>query len=291
VFLLKLFKLDIVLHLHGKGVKDSIKNSSIKRKIYTWVFKNTYVICLSNKVSSDIDTVYKEKPFIVPNGIQVQPYFNRQLEKIETVVPQILYLSNYTRSKGILVLIEALGILRSKGLVFKARFVGAPFDLTVEMLSEHINQHNVSDVAEIVGPLNGSDKFKEYKEADIFVFPTYFEAFGLVNLEAMQYSLPVVSTFEGSIPDIVVDNETGFLVEPKNAEMLAEKIEVLLMDKDLRMSMGKKGYERFMSNYTLQHFESNIHATFEKILHGVGSARDVNASSKKNSTRHIEVRR
>ncbi len=266
VFLLKLFNLNIVLHLHGKGVKDSIANSSIKQRIYTRVFNNTSVICLSEKVATDIDTVYKLKPFIVPNGIAVQPYFNREVEKLGNTVLQILYLSNYTRSKGILVLIEALGILKSKGYIFNARFVGAPFDLTVEILKEHIRQHDLIAFAEIVGPRNGDEKWIEYKNADIFVFPTYFEAFGLVTLEAMQYSLPVVSTLEGSIPDIIIDNETGFLVEKQNAQMLADKIAVLLNDKELRIAMGKKGYERFVNNYTLQHFESNINTTFHKII-------------------------
>lgn len=266
VFLLKLFKLNIVLHLHGKGVEESIRNSSIKRKIYTWVFKQTDVICLSKKVSTDINSVYKLEPFIVPNGIEVQPYFNREVEKPENSVLQILYLSTYTPSKGILILIEALGILRSKGYIFNARFVGAPFDLTVEILEDQIRQLNLSSFAEIVGPRNGKDKWIEYKNADIFVFPTYFEAFGLVNLEAMQYSLPIVSTTEGGIPDIVINNETGFLVEKQNAKMLADKIGVLLNDKELRIAMGKKGYERFINNYTLQHFESNITATFQNII-------------------------
>jgi glycosyltransferase involved in cell wall biosynthesis len=266
VFLLKLFRRNILLHLHGKGVEESIRNSSIKRKIYTWVFKDTNVICLSKKVSTDIASVYKKSPFIIPNGVEVQPYFNRESEKKENVIPQILYLSNYTRSKGILVLIEALGIIKKKGYIFNARFVGAPFNLTVKDLEDHIEKHDVAGCAEIIGPLNSNDKFNEYKRADVFVFPTYFEAFGLVNLEAMQFSLPIVSTTEGSIPDIVDNDETGFLVEPQNAEMLAEKIAVLLDNKELRLEMGKRGYQKFINNYTLRHFESNINATFTSII-------------------------
>jgi glycosyltransferase involved in cell wall biosynthesis len=82
----------------------------------------------------------------------------------------------------------------------------------------------------------------------------------------MQFGLPVISTFEGSIPDIVINNETGFLVETQNAQMLAEKIAILLKDKDLRIEMGKKGYERFINNYTLNHFENSMNKTFWKIL-------------------------
>ena len=82
----------------------------------------------------------------------------------------------------------------------------------------------------------------------------------------MQFSLPVISTYEGGIPEIVIDNETGFLVETKNADMLADKIAILLKDKDLRIEMGKKGYKRFMNNYSLNHFENNMNRTFHTIL-------------------------
>jgi glycosyltransferase involved in cell wall biosynthesis len=124
----------------------------------------------------------------------------------------------------------------------------------------------LTGLAEITGPRNGGDKLIEYKNADIFVFPTYFEAFGLVNLEAMQYSLPVVSTLEGSIPEIVIDGKTGFLVAKQNAQLLAEKIGLLLDSRELRMTMGKNGYQRFIENYTLQHFESNINAVFQEVI-------------------------
>jgi glycosyltransferase involved in cell wall biosynthesis len=265
VFFLKLFNAKIILHLHGKGIKPNAK-SFFKKQLYKYVFNKTYVICLSERLTDDISDIYKSRPFIVPNGIQVQPYFERK-PHIETAVePQILCLSNYTRNKGILILVEALGLLKKKGLSFNARFVGAPFDLTAEMIEERAAELGLSKSVKAVGPLYGKEKYKEFENADIFVFPTYNDVFGLVNLEAMQYSLPVVSTFEGSIPDVVIDNETGLLAERQNVQMLAEKIEVLLNDKALRTEMGEKGYTRFINNYTLDRFITNLDKAFEHIL-------------------------
>lgn len=266
VLLLKLFRSNILIHLHGKGIEENCRNSIIKRKLYSWILKNTHIICLSTELAKDIRGVYNIPPFIVSNGIEVQPYFNPETQRAQNNVPQILYLSNYVKSKGILILIEALSILSSKGFKFHARFVGAPFDVSVKMIEDQLMEHNLTSFADVLGPLTGEDKLAEYKRADIFVFPTMFEAFGLVNLEAMQYSLPVISTFEGSIPDIVIDGETGFLVEKQNSEMLADKIAILLADKDLRNSMGRKGYDRFIKNYTLQHFESNMNEIFHNVL-------------------------
>lgn len=269
VFLLKLLKRKIVFHLHGKGIKKNVENNFLKKYLYKCVFKNTHVICLSKILIDDISEVYNSTPFIVPCGIQVQSIdHNKATHRLNKSVPQILYLSNYIRSKGILVLIEALSILKSQKYDFSARFVGAPSDLTVEMLEKIIGDYNLTEFAEVIGPLYGEDKFMEFQRADIFAFPTYYmnETFGLVNLEAMQYSLPVISTFEGGIPDIIIDNVTGFLVETQNVQMLADKIAILLKDKDLRIKMGKNGYERFINNYTLNHFENNLKNIFQTIL-------------------------
>ena len=183
-------------------------------------------------------------------------------------VPQILYLSNYVRDKGVLLLIDALRKLKNQGHIFNARLIGAPVDLKIEFLQNLINDQNLSNCVQILGPLYGDDKFLKFQKADIFVFPTFYknEAFPLVILEAMQFSIQVISTCEGGISDIVVDGETGFLVETQNPEMLADKIAILLKNKNMRIEMRKKGYERFINNYTLNHFENKMNKTFWEIL-------------------------
>jgi len=267
VFILKMLNQKIVFHLHGKGINKNIKNNSFKKYIYRRVFKNTYVICLSRSLVGDVRDVYKSIPYIVANGIQLDPESGKTIHKSNNI-PQILFLSNYLRNKGILVLVEALGILKNQGYLYNARFVGAPSDLTVEMMKEIICDKKLTEFIKIIGPLYGCDKTKEFQNADMFVFPTFYknEAFPLVILEAFQNSLAVISTFEGGIPDIVVDSETGFLVETQNAQMLAEKIAILLKNEKLRIEMGEKGYKRFINNYTLDHFFNNLNKTFQDIL-------------------------
>lgn len=265
VFILKIFKTKILLHLHGKGIRKN-NNTYINRIIYKYVFHNIYVICLSEILSKDISDVYSGKPFIIQNGVPKHPFRRSKAATESSNVPQILYLSNYTINKGIFELINALEILKNKGYNFRARFVGAPFDVTVETLEQYINEKKLNGIAQVIGPLTGNDKYLEFQRADLFVFPTYNDAFPLVIIEAMQFGLPVISTFEGGIPDIVIDNVTGFLVETQNVQMLADKIAILLKDKDLRIEMGKKGYERFINNYTLNHFENSMNKTFWEIL-------------------------
>jgi len=266
VLLLKLLNKVIVYHLHGKGVKDNIKGSFFKKHLFSWIFKNSQVICLSKKLTEDIDEVCESEPFIVPNGIIPQLNLNVEAKKIHTAIPQILFLSNYIRDKGVIILIEALYILKNQGYKFYTKFVGAPSDLTVGIIEGIISDKGLSGYAKVTGPLYGVDKSIEFQKSDIFVLPTFNEAFPLVILEAMQYGLPVISTFEGGIPDMVVNNETGLLVESRNAEILADKIAILLKDEDLRLRMGKKGFERLINNYTLYHFEHNMNKVFHSIL-------------------------
>lgn len=97
-----------------------------------------------------------------------------------------------------------------------------------------------------------------FENADIFIFPTLNEAFGLVLLEAMEHALPCIATDEGGISDIVDDGKTGFIVSKRNTEALADKIEYLLNHPEERMRMGKLGYKKFKNQFTVGKFEERL---------------------------------
>ena len=117
VMILKLCNRKILYHLHGKGIKKEAEKNSFKKKLYKLVFKNTNVICLAQNLTEDIASVCSSTPFIVPCGIPVHSKSNQTIEKTNNVV-QILFLSNYIESKGILKLIDALEIVKKQGFIF-----------------------------------------------------------------------------------------------------------------------------------------------------------------------------
>src|SRR5688572_20992761 len=266
--IVKILGYKVLFHLHGKGIKKASENSPFKKSIYQLVFKNTEVICLTTSLFSDIEDVYFTKPFIVPYGIYVDHESFNANPKGNNRKVQILYLGNYKESKGVLILINALDILKKKGLDFHARIVGDAGDLSVDDLMKYVENRSLQDCVEITGPRYGTEKYLEYKAADIFAFPTFYsnEAFPLVNLEAMQFGLPVISTNEGGIAAAIVDNETGFVIEPKNLDQLTDKLATLIVNKELRHRMGSKAKEVFFDQYTLQHFEHNLKNVFEIVL-------------------------
>ena len=265
VSILKLSHQKIVFHLHAQGIRMESERSWLKRKLAKFVFKNTHVICLAKNLIEDIKPIYSAVPFIVPCGIPIHPKSNQTKSRTNEVV-QILYLSNYIKNKGILKLIDALKILSEQKFFFKARLVGAPTDLSIDTVENYIRERGLQNCVQVVGPKYNEEKYNELMSADIFVLPSFNEAFPLVNLEAMQFSLPVLSTNVGGVSEAVINEETGFVVESRNVQQLADKLILLIKDKNLREQMGMKGKDRFCNNYTLRHFEYNIKNVFDIIL-------------------------
>lgn len=267
VGLLRLFCVKRVYHLHNKGIIKSQKKK-INRLLYRFVLKNADVILLSNQLYMDIESfVPVSRVYICPNGItnSVNDYESRLRPDRKSV--KILFLSNLIESKGVFVLLNACSILKHKGIDFECDFIGAEGDLNVAQFNEKLNQLGIEKQVKYLGKKFGEEKQKAFAEADIFAFPTYYsnECFPLVLLEAMSAGLPIISTFEGGIPDIVEDGTTGYLVNQKNVEVLAEKLEILIKNSELRQQMGKAGRKKYENEFTLDIFELCL----KKILHQI----------------------
>ena len=91
---------------------------------------------------------------------------------------------------------------------------------------------------------------------------TEAESFGLVALEAMLAKKPVIGSNHGGLTEIIVNNETGFLVEPNNETKLAEAISKLIENPELRKQLGEKGYQRAINEFSVATYVNK----FEKLL-------------------------
>jgi glycosyltransferase involved in cell wall biosynthesis len=101
---------------------------------------------------------------------------------------------------------------------------------------------------------------------DLFVLPSQAEPFGLVLLEAMAMSKPVIATNAGGPREIVVDGSTGLLIEPANPSAMANAIRAIIQDRDTMKKMGSKGYERFHERFTAQQMSQRMIAVYETVL-------------------------
>jgi len=259
----KAFNVKIIFHLRTQGVREQANASQFKKWMFKKAFQRTFVICLSDFLAKDISDVYKPVPIIVNNGIENMCFGAKENHQ---PVPSILFLSNLSVTKGILDLIEAFSIIKDKGISFTGSVVGNDGDLTKTQIQKELSNRGLTDCVQVLGPKYGQDKFEILSLTDIFVFPTIFEAFPGVVLEAMQFGIPVVSTFEGAIPEIIDDGVTGLLVQKKDTIELANKLALLIGDIKMRRTLGENSRAKFKTHYTLEAFEKNMLSAFNRIL-------------------------
>ncbi len=267
VILVRLFGIKRVYHFHNKGVSIN-QERIVDNLIYRLVFKSADVILLSKYIYPDVHKYVPEnRVHYCPNGI---PDIKEEMssEKIlkNKSAPEILFLSHLFVSKGVLILVEALKILKEKGYTFHCSMIGGEGDVTEDQMRNIIEESGLTGYIDVAGKKYGEEKQTAFEKTDIFVHPTFNDCLPLVLLEAMQYSLPIISTPEGAIPDVVEDGVTGFLVPQRDAATLAEKLEVLMRDLDLRQKMGDAGRAKFEAKFTLERFEKKLTEIFNELL-------------------------
>jgi glycosyltransferase involved in cell wall biosynthesis len=257
ISLLKVFRVKLVYHLHNKGV--SINKSNVYLILYKYVFNNSEIILLSELLYYDIqEFVKKEKTHVCFNGIEKIIDKNELINTKNNVIPEVLFLGNLIEGKGIYVLLEACAILKSRKIAFVCNFVGGEADVTVRDFKKKKKMLGLTENVHYLGKKYGNEKLYALNHADILAFPTFYDCFPLVLLEALQFSLPVVSTFEGGVPDIIINNENGFVVPQHDAIAFADKLEILIKDKVLRQQMGEAGRKKYESEFTLEKFEDRL---------------------------------
>lgn len=268
VLICRLLRLKHVFHFHNKGVKQYAK-TPIGAFLYPFVFKKAEVILLSPQLYSDIaEFVPLERVQYCANGIPViteQTSTNKQVHSQDSPL-ELLFLSNLISNKGIWEVMHACRLLRDQKMVFYCTLAGREGDVKVEELKEFINRHHLEEFVEYIGIVSGETKSKVFEKAKIFLHPTKEDCFPLVLLEAMQFGLPIISTHEGAIPEIVEDGLNGFLIEENNAEALAETITRYILDPSLLQKHGIRNRRKYIENYHINVFEERFCTVIKNTL-------------------------
>lgn len=259
ILFIKLCRRKLILHFHGKGIAEN-SCKWIYRVLYQIAFDNTYLIFLSNRLLQTELTrlnLKNIKAFFLENGSPIVPF---ELIQKNNRPLKLLFLSTIMPSKGIYILLDSLVTVKKSVQDFHLDIVGEPAlnNNEAEILRDYIKRHDLAAYVTWHGAVYGENKYDFFRAADLFIHPTLNEAFGLVLIEAMQFSLPIISTKEGSIPDIILDHETGLLVEKGNSQQLSEVILLLMRDQSLRDRLGQAARERFLNKYTITHFEKKL---------------------------------
>lgn len=201
--------------------------------VSSWIERTAYqnadgVVAVSEAMKRDVQALYGVEPDrvrVIHNGIDPDQYRPRPdaavLRKhgIDPDVPYVLFVGRITRQKGILHLVRAIRHLRPDAQVVLC--AGAPDTDEIERemtaLVDEARDAHTAPVVWIAEMLPKDEVITCYSHAAVFVCPSVYEPFGIINLEAMACETPVVASAVGGIPEIVVDGETGRLV-PFEAE-------------------------------------------------------------------------
>ncbi len=232
------------------------------------------VICVSEGTKADIMkhfNVDTDKLKIIYNGIDPDEYCKKDpteaLERfgIDKEKPYVLFVGRITRQKGIIHLVEAIKYMHPGFQIVLC--AGAPDtpEIAAEMKSAvEAVQKERKDIYWIDEMVDKPTVIKLYSGASVFCCPSVYEPFGIINLEAMACETPVVGSAVGGIPEVVVHDETGYLVplaqshdspfEPLHpegfAKDLAHQINRLMENPDRCQEYGKAGRQRAIEHFS-----------------------------------------
>ncbi len=231
------------------------------------------IICVCENERALMAQKYPQtKVVYVPNGVDVKRFasgdaarFRRRFALEHQEI--LLYVGGFYPQKNHLLLLEAFAAITKSHPQAVLVLIGVAYDaayyqkLTAQLAALHIT------AAVILLPnLNFEDDLliDAYAAATLFVFPSKYETFGIVALEAWAAQKPVICGKVGGLVSFIRDNENGLFFDVNSAPDLQQKIEMLLKDKDLAVKLGKAGLAE-VQNYSWTRIAEKIAAIYEEI--------------------------
>jgi len=222
-------------------------------------------IPLIKKLGADDDHVH-----FIPHGVNIdifKPVDSSNLKKSLGVEGSkiILYVGRIAKGKGVDKLVKILADLRKEKIDVKLVIVGndAGYLSIVKLL---INNLDLNEHIRLVGFVNKIDLAKYYSMADLVVYPSRQEIFGLVLVEAMACGKPVIGSDIMGPSEIIINGKTGYTSDFRDLKKLSEMILHLLEDDKKMIQMGKNGLNRVKENYTWKKAAESHYNLYKKVL-------------------------
>lgn len=266
----------------------------------TWIERTAYrnadgVVAVSESMRRDVHDLYDvphDRIRVIHNGIDLEQYrptpnpATLREYGIDPDVPYVLFVGRITRQKGIIHLVNAIRFFRPGVQVVlcagapDTAEIGREMDAAVER-ARRASAHPIVWIREM---LPKDTVITLYTHAAIFVCPSVYEPFGIINLEAMACETPVVASAVGGIPEVVEHGETGLLVVPETASAseveprhpeqfsrdLASAVNVLLDEPDVRGRMASKARARVEEKFSWSSIARQTARFYEDVIRKAG---------------------
>ncbi len=236
-------------------------------------YESTEVIVNSNYMKNELQRLFGlpfEKINVVPNGVNTTTYsgierdyeFRRRFAMDNEKI--ILFMGRLVYEKGVQYLIGAMPKILEH--YHDAKLVIAGKGGMIDELKQQVENLGISNKVYFTGYLNGKDVAKMYKAADISVFPSTYEPFGIVALEAMLAEVPVVVSDIGGLNEIVDHRVTGMKSYCGNSNSIADSILELLFDHQLSRNIVKKAKAKVRNDYNWNKIAQDTYFTYQKAI-------------------------
>lgn len=261
-----LFKKKCIVHLRGSNFRNVFNQANKNAQEY---MRNTLNKCqgaivLGQKLKPIFEGIFpSEQIFVVPNGANYDIPQKKKNGNIFTCT----YLGNLQTSKGIEDVIEAIRINKRKpGIKLKLNIMGSFRNKSDAIkLKQYIAEHQLP--VEFHFLVTGKKKFELLKASDVLVFaPREPEGHPWVIIEALACSLPVIATDQGAITESVIDGRNGFIVPVRSPYQIAQKLELLYSDHNLKEAMSLESFKMYQQHFTEKKMIQNLTACLLTVL-------------------------
>ncbi len=233
---------------YEKAWTDDIRAQFINSLEYVKKRNDIQIITDSLHTKKDLlerTDILSERMHVVPLAYNPQTHY---VDKNQTVIsdmgidkPYVLYLGALDYRKGILSILDAFEMVKERNKDIKLVLAGG-LDYSGVLIKERLNNYKYIDDVILPGFVNDEQKRVLMSCAEVFLFPSEYEGFGLPVLEAMACGAPVITTNVSSLPE--VGGDAAMYVTPKQPEELANAIEQMLVSECLRQDYIARGFEQ-----------------------------------------------
>lgn len=202
--------------------------------------------------------------YLVPNAIEVDDLIDvpRSINRDDPL--RLVYVGRLVETKGVFEVVEALTLLKSRGVRFSMKVAGGGPDDAV--LREAVSKADLEHEIIFLGPVFGEAKRRLWLESDVFVFPTWHkEGLPYAILEAMAAGCVSVTCPVAAIPDVMRDGIHGVFVPAKNPLMLADALARLDADRDAIAHMAQAGRDRIRAYYTTTRLADDFRRLYREL--------------------------
>lgn len=205
----------------------------------------------------------EDKSDYLYHGVNTELFKPSEIERGKNT---ILFLSRIEPRKGLNILVEAMSLVKNPSILLIAgQAADDEYFKIVMKKAERENEKGFHKI-EYIGIPSDEEKIKLFQSVSLFVLPSIFEDYGIVNLEALACETPVISTKVGGVPEVVRDGENGYVVNPGNVKDLAYAIDKLLENEDLRRQMGKKGREIVIKDFSWKKILDRLEVIYHNLI-------------------------